>query len=365
MSDRSGPGGAAGAVHARPGWWARPQPWRRGGLAAAAVVLVAFPLVVTAPTITTIAVYCVMYMAIATAWNAFCGYSGYVSLGHAVFFGAGAYTIALVAAHLNLGGGWPLFALVPAGGLVAGVVALPIGYVALRTRRHTFVVITIAVFFICQLLAFNLGVTEGSAGVVLPSGQFSAAAYDNPFYYVSLGIFAFTLLLSLGIRRSRFGLQLFAIRDDEERARSLGVKVVRVKLSAFAISAVPVGMVGAVWAFFVGQVFPQFAFNPSFDITVALMAFIGGLGTVAGPVLGALVLEALQRYLIISLSIQNLYLVIYGLLFLAVIVLLPDGVLPSVARVWRSRRFAPAVPLAAGEPDGSAARGPADGARPA
>lgn len=311
------------------------MPARAGGLVMAAVVLAGFPLVFTNPTVTTIATYCVMYMAIATAWNSFCGYSGYISLGHAVFFGTGAYTLALISEHAKMSGGYTMFALVPVAGVVAALVAVPYGYVALRVRRHTFVVITIAFFFIAQLLAFNLKFTSGSAGIVMPAGKFPASTYNNPFYYVAVAVLVFAAVISWAARRSRFGLQLFAIRDDEDRARSLGVKVGRVKLTSFVISAVPVGMAGAIWAFFVGQIYPQFAFTPAFDVTIALMSFIGGLGTIAGPILGALVLEALQRYLIITLSIQNLYLVIYGVLFLAVIVLLPDGVLPSLARLRR------------------------------
>lgn len=134
------------------------------------------------------------------------------------------------------------------------------------------------------------------------------------------------------------GLQLFAIRDEESRARSLGVKVERVKLLSFCMSAITVGMVGAVWAFFIGQIYPQFAFAAAYDVTIALMSFLGGLGTIGGPLFGALVLEALQRYLVLSLTIQNLYLIVYGILFLAIIVLMPEGVLPSVRKLLRKRQ---------------------------
>lgn len=323
---------------ARPG--ARSGPVKAAAVVVALGVLVAFPLVFSNGTVTTIAVYCVIYMAAATAWNSFAGYSGYVSLGHAVFFGCGAYTMGLATSGFGLSGGLDTFALLPLAGAVAGAVALVMGYIALRTRRHTFVVITIAMFFTFQLLAYNLGFTHGSAGVVLPNGQFAVSTYNDPFYYAAACVFVVAVLLSAGVRRSRFGLQLFAIRDDEERARSLGVHVGRVKLTMFVLSALPVGMVGAVWAFFVGQIYPQFAFNPLFDVTVALMSFIGGLGTLVGPVLGGLVLEGLQRYLSLVVSNSDLYLIVYGGLFLAVIVLLPDGVLPSLGRLARRRRAA-------------------------
>ena len=149
-----------------------------------------------------------------------------------------------------------------------------------------------------------------------------------------------TVALSWLVRRSRFGLQLFSIRDDEERARGLGVRVGRVKLTAYVISAIPVGMVGGIYAYFLGQIFPQFAFDPLFDLSVALMAFIGGLGTVFGPLLGALVLESLQQYFTVQSGASQVYLIIYGGLFLAVILLLPRGVIPSVEDLvnrWRTR----------------------------
>src|SRR5205823_4362507 len=116
------------------------------GVAASVAVLLAFPLVFSNPTTTTIALFVVIFMVAASAWNTFAGLSGYIALGHAVFFGTGAYTLAIAAEKLHLNGGWPVFELVPAAGLAAGLVAIPFGLVALRTRRHTFVVITIAIF---------------------------------------------------------------------------------------------------------------------------------------------------------------------------------------------------------------------------
>jgi branched-chain amino acid transport system permease protein len=314
-------------------------------VAAGLVILALFPLVFSNPTTTSIAVFTLIFMVAACAWNTFSGYSGYIALGHAVYFGVGAYTLALASTHLGFKGGWDVFALVPGAGLVAGLIAIPTGLVALRARRHTFVVITIAFMFIFQLLAYNLGFTAGSSGVQVPtaiatgpSSLWAAATYNDPFYYVTALILVLTVALSWLMRGSRFGLQLLAIRDDEERARGLGVRVGRVKLTAFVISAVPVGMVGGVYAYFLGQIFPNTAFDPLFDLSIALMAFIGGLGTVFGPLLGALVLESLQQYLTVQSGASQVYLIIYGVLFLAVVLLLPRGVIPSVAQLRQRRR---------------------------
>lgn len=297
-----------------------------------------FPLLVTDPSTTSIAVFALIFMVAASAWNMFSGYSGYLALGHAVFFGSGGYAVAMAARDWHVAGGWTVFALLPFGGVVAGLIAIPVGLVALRTRRHTFVVVTIAIFFIFQLAAYNLGFTGGTSGITLPFAPFSAADYNQPFYYVALVILILTVAASWWIRRSRFGLQLLAIRDDEDRALGLGVRTRRVKLIAFAVSAVPVGMVGGLYFYFVGQIFPNFAFDPLFDLSIALMAFLGGLGTILGPLLGALVLESLQQYLTQTFSSDATYLIAYGVLFLAVILVLPRGVVPGIADWVQGRR---------------------------
>jgi branched-chain amino acid transport system permease protein len=299
---------------------------------AGVAILGVFPLVFSSPDTTSIAFFTLIFMVSAAAWNMFAGNSGYIALGHAVYFGCGAYTLTLLANHLGVAAGWGVFALVPVAGIVAGLIAIPTGLIALRARRHTFVVITIAFMFIFQLAAFNLGFTGGSSGLQPPTPLWSANAYNDNFYWVTAGLLVLTVALTVFVRRSRFGLQLLAIRDDEERARGLGVRVGRVKLTAFILSAIPVGMAGGIYAYFHGQIFPQFAFDPLFDVSIALMAFLGGLGTLAGPLLGALVLEALQQYFTLTFSSGGLYLIVYGVLFLAVILLMPRGVIPTLAR---------------------------------
>jgi branched-chain amino acid transport system permease protein len=316
-------------------------------VAVIAAIFVVFPLLVTDPTTTSIAFFALVFMVAASAWNIFSGYSGYLALGHAVFFGCGGYAVAVAARDWHVAGGWPVFALLLFGGLVAGLIAIPVGLVALRTRRHTFVVVTIAIFFIFQLAAFNLGFTGGTSGILLPLAPFSAANFNTPFYYVALVVLILTVLTSWLVRRSRFGLQLLAVRDDEDRALGLGVKTRRVKLTAFVVSAVPIGIVGGLYFDFVGQIYPQFAFDPLFDLSIALMAFLGGLGTIVGPLLGALVLESLQQYLTQTFSSNATYLIAYGVLFLIVILVMPRGVVPGVSALLERRRAKAALSASA------------------
>jgi branched-chain amino acid transport system permease protein len=307
------------------------------GLIALLALAIAFPFVFPDPAITTVAVFTLLFAAAATGWNIFSGYTGYIALGHATYFGVGSYAIALMCQDWNIPGGYPPFYLVPLAGLVAAVFAIPLGWIALRTRRHTFVVITIAIFFIMQLMAYNLSsITHGSAGLSLPipPPDWGGDFFNLPFYFVALAILLLALGTSWWVRNSKYGLGLLAIRDDEGRALGLGVKTGLYKLVAFVISAFFVGMVGALHAYFIGSIFPAFAFDALFDVAIALMAFLGGLGTLAGPILGALILEPTQQYFTIQFSENGYYLIIYGLLFLVIMLFLPEGILPTIRRLW-------------------------------
>jgi branched-chain amino acid transport system permease protein len=305
---------------------------------AVVLVAVAFPFVFTNPATTSIAMFTLIYVGATSVWNMFSGFSGYVALGNAVFYGTGAYFLANMTTRFHLAGGIGIFFLVPVAGLVAGLVAVPVGWLALRTRRHTFVVITIAIFFIFQLLAYNLqSITGGSAGMSLPAPPWNAQTYNTYFYLAALVVAIVAVAMAWAVRRSSLGLSLLAIRDDEDRARGLGVQTTKVKLITFVLTGFVTGMCGAVYAYYLGSIYPPFAFEAIFDVTVALMAFLGGLGTICGPVIGALILEPLQQYFTLQFTSGGYSLIVFGLLFLVVIRFLPDGVFPSLATVLRKR----------------------------
>lgn len=306
-------------------------------LAAFAIALFV-PNIITNPAYRQIAVVTLIFTACATSWNMFSGYSGYVALGSAAFYGTGAYAMGLLSVHLHVPAGGDMFWLVPVGGLCAMVVAVPVGLIALRVRRHTFVVITIAIFFVFQLAAINFNFTGGTGGLTLPYVPWLIQGYHVPFYYVALAILVFAIALSAAVRRSRFGLQLLAIRDDEDRALGLGVKVFPVKLTGFAMSAFTIGMGGALYAMMQGQIYPQFVFDPIFDISIALMAFFGGFGTLLGPILGGLILESSQQYLTVTYSNGSLYLILFGVLFLLVVLFMPQGIVVAVRDGWTKRQ---------------------------
>ena len=329
-------------------------------LIALLAAFIAFPFVFSDPATTTIAVFTLFFAAAASGWNIFSGYTGYIALGHAVYFGIGAYAMALLCQAWNIPAGYAPFFLLPLAGLIAVAFAVPFGWIALRTRRHTFVVITIATFFIMQLMAYNLrGITQGSAGLSLPIPfDWSADFFNLPFYFVALAILLLAFGTSWWVRNSKYGLGLLAIREDEDRALGLGVNTGPFKLTAFVLSAFFVGMVGALHAYFNSSIFPPFAFDALFDVAIALMAFLGGMGTLFGPILGALILIPAQQYLTIISGNTGYNLIMYGVIFLAIILLLPEGIIPTISKRWnkwkasRNRsEMTPAVATTSGQED--------------
>jgi branched-chain amino acid transport system permease protein len=312
------------------------------GLVVVAVFSLLVPVIAPDPATTNIAVFTLMYVGLATAWNIMGGYTGYISLGHAAFFGIGAYSFGLLLIHLNITPGYASFLLVPVAGVVTAVAAVGIGWIALRTRAATFVIVTIAFMFIVQLLAENLvKLTGGGGGLSVPyPHDWTGDFFNIPFYYAMLALAVFALALSWWIRRSKFGLGLLAIRDDEDKALAVGVPTRAFKLTAFVISATLVGMIGAVYAYYITYLYPQFVVDPLLSISMVLMTFLGGLGTLSGPVIGAVLLERAQLEFAYRFGASRLYLVLFSAVFLVVILVLPRGIVPSVVDLvqrWRRR----------------------------
>jgi branched-chain amino acid transport system permease protein len=325
------------------------------GLARATVVfgaLLAFPFVFQQHWVLNMAFFVLMYAALAQAWNLLGGYSGYVSLGHVAFFGIGAYAVAIAFSHVGIGSSGLLpFLALPAIGVLAGLLGAPIAWVAMRTRHMTFAIVTLTLLFVVQSLAFNLhGITNGSQGISVPSPSF--ALYERPFYLCILAIFALATFVSWHVRRDRLGLVLFAIRDDEDKARGVGAQVTLAKVLTFAISVGITAMVGGVWAYYIGYVYPQYAVDPLVMIGSILPVFLGGVGTLWGPVVGTFILVPTQQWLAYEYGASEFYLIAYAAVFLVIILLLPRGIVPSLreaAQRRRDRRPAGSAPAAPDE----------------
>lgn len=309
-----------------------------GGIAFLLAIL--FPIVLPTPEATTIAFFTLIYVTNSSAWNIIGGYAGYISLGHAVFFGIGAYTVAILAQHFSLQGGYGMFGIVVIGGVMGGIFAVPMGFVALRLRSlHSFVIVTIAFLFMFQMLGYNLvGLTNGSSGLGIPQPNWSPQFFNLPFYFAALLLATLTILASWWIRGSRFGLGLLAIRDDEDKAAGVGVDAWRYKFAAYIISAIPVAMAGGLVGYFSSYIYPQTVFDPLVDLSIVLSAFLGGMGTLLGPILGALILQPAQQLLSLYTGAAGWDLILFGVLFLVVILIMPSGIVPTI--VERARRRA-------------------------
>jgi len=283
-------------------------------------------------------IFTLMYAGLASAWNLLGGYAGYPSLGHAAFFGVGAYAIAIVFEN-SVGNGYLPFLLLPVIGVGAALVSVPIGWIAMRTRADVFAIVTITLLFITQTLAFNLrSITDGAQGKAVAIPPFPVETYDWPFYYAMLALLAVAMGVSFYFRRSKIGLSLLAVRADEDKADGVGVRVTGVKLIAFGASVGITAMIGGVWAYYVGFVYPQFAVDPLITIGMVLMAFLGGRATLWGPVVGAFILVPAQQTFAYQFGASRVYLLAYAAIFLIIMLFLPRGILPTITDLLRNRR---------------------------
>jgi branched-chain amino acid transport system permease protein len=266
-----------------------------------------------------------LYVARGIAWNILGGFAGYISFGFAAFFGLGAYTTALLWLR-----GWTPVATYPVAGLVAAAFSLVVGAPTLRLVGPYFSIATIGVGEAMRILALNLDrVTGGASGLNLPTAVPSKAW----FYTAALVSAAAAFAVAAGVRRSRFGLGLQALRMDPEAAESLGVRTVLFKNLAHILSAFLVGACGGLNATYLQYLHPDSVFGFTESISLVLITLIGGLGTLWGPVLGAAVFYAVQDYLLASYP--TLHLLVYGVLLILILLFEPKGLVGLAGRLWR------------------------------
>jgi len=273
----------------------------------------------------------------AVGLNVITGYAGYVSLGQGAFIGLGAYAVGVC---VNDIGGSP-WVWIPVAGLLSGAVAALLGVVAMRARGHSFVILTIAFLFLLQLLATNWdSLTNGTGGITLPIPTWSVDYQYWPFYYSLLGLLALSLLLTWWIRRNKFGMGLIAIREDEDKAATVGVSTPTYKILAFSASAVFVGMAGGVYGYYISFIDPLGMFNILLSVQIILSLLLGGRATLWGPVLGAFIIEWLNETTNNEFGGGNARLLIFGGLLALVVLFLPGGIVPTVngwIERWRAR----------------------------
>jgi ABC-type branched-subunit amino acid transport system ATPase component/ABC-type branched-subunit amino acid transport system permease subunit len=277
----------------------------------------------------------------AVSWNIISGFAGYVSLGHSVFLGLGAYTGGLLAEKYQVNPLWFL----PVGGLIAFVAATLVGMVVLRARGHAFVIITIALLLSMQVLVTNFStITNGSNGVNVPLPFWDSDYQNIPFYYLFFVLMLLTIGFAAWVRRTKFGTGLLAIREDEDKAAAIGINTTRYKVLAYAASAFPIGVAGVVYAYFLSFLNPIGAFALLTSVTIVLSALVGGRGTLWGPVLGAFVVSIVSEVANVYGGGSQSRLLVLGLALVLVVLFLPMGIIPVIsARLARRRAAKQAV----------------------
>jgi branched-chain amino acid transport system permease protein len=306
------------------------------------------------------------WIVLATSWNILSGYSGYFSFGHGAFFGAGLYTGATLMSRYE----WPFLWTLPAAALVSCLLGLAVGAIVFRVkgvRGEVFALLTLAVTFVLGTVIVNTPIDGGNgvslAGVAVPRlGPTPSAT----FYLLALAAATVTMLVAWGIAVSKLGAGLFAIHDDEDAAEVMGVPTFRYKLMALAISCALAGIAGGIHALFLNYVTVGDVFTITVPLTVVLMSVLGGTRHWAGPAVGAVAITLLL-YSFTAADYAVAGKAMIGVILIAAILFMPDGILPRLQRLWPRRQDAQtqaARPVAAAEPmapsAATASTGPGD-----
>jgi branched-chain amino acid transport system permease protein len=269
------------------------------------------------------------YIGYASSWNLL-AYSGQVSFGHAAFLGIGGYVATLVS--LNTGSQWAGILL---AGAVAGSIGLLIGITCVRLREWFLALVTFGFCIIMEAITVELEwITAGSFGLAVPKLLPSLSAY----YYLMLSLALASILVTYALRKSRIGLALRSIRENEAEARTTGINPTKYKLMAFTISTFLTGISGAVYAYFIGFINPQI-FHLDISFSPVIITVIGGLGTLGGPIVGTIVFEFIWEFLrILNPSVR---LLMIGVVVVMVIVMMPTGIVPTAESIIKRGKREP------------------------
>ena len=314
------------------------------GLAAAAVALLvllpAFPAVLN-PYAVSIFTLIFFYAFHGQAWNIVGGYAGQLSAGHAAFVGVGAYTSAILAQY----GVTPWIGML-VGGVLAAVLGAVIGFLGFRfgLRGFYFVLLTVAFAEVCRIVASNTEAVGGALGLYITfTGDPRQFQFQDPraHYYIALALLLLATLVAWAVEGRRFGIYLGAIREDETAAEALGVDAFRCKMLAMVLSSFLTGLGGTFYAFYLLSLQPGAVFGIPLSVEIILRPIVGGAGTLMGPILGSFILTPLgevSRSYFGQSGLHGAHLVVYGALLIGVVLFLPQGAVPYLARLVRRPR---------------------------
>ena len=307
-----------------------------------AVLFLAAPVIISSEYILHILIMTVYFAYLAVSWNIICGYVGQLSLGHSIFSGIAGYVSVLLFIDTGLSPWIGMFI----GGLFAMMVGVAIGYPCFRLRGPYFTLTTIAFAELVRIWLENtdefLGVKlKGAMGLLVPLRGDAPALFQfsskEPYYYTILAMLAAAMAITFWVERSRLGYYLKAIKGDQDGAEAIGVNSTRYMLTAMAISSFLTGLGGCYYAQFFRYINPERNMGLDISIETALMAIVGGQGTIVGPVLGAFLLtpagELARSFF--GGKLMGLHLVIYGLVLVLVVIFLPKGLISPLRYLIR------------------------------
>ena len=271
--------------------------------------------------------YTFMYIAMASSWNIIGGYAGYTSLGHNVFFAVGGYFTGVLMVYYDVSP----FITAPLAGLVSLALGLLVGLISLRTRGPAFIISTIAMVMLVKITFDNWDYIGGTNGMTMPPLlDISLDLVKFPFYYYMLLIAIGAVYMSYRIRHSKFGLGLRAISQDEIKAEVAGIPTNYYKILAFGISGLFVGMAGGIWGYYLTYLKPNIFLLIILAAQLVLMTVLGGKGTVAGPVVGAILFIAVNEFFVANLGFTELNIVATGLILALVLIFFPLGIVGTL-----------------------------------
>ena len=291
--------------------------------------MIALPLVIKKDSTINVVILILLYMTIASSWNILGGYTGQTNLGHAAFFGIGS-----LAARLLWIGGVPFPLSFLAGGLAAVVLALLIGIPAFKLKGVYFAIGTLA---LAQIL-------NATVGNILPEMSYNPSLSNYqlvPRYYLFLALTVVTIGSAYLLVNSRIGLGMMAVREGEDAAESLGISALKHKLIALVTSAFFAGLAGGAFAYYHVSYYLNMPFGPEWTFDSMMMAYIGGTGTIIGPIIGSIFFVGIKQLLV--WNVGEYHLIIFGVLFILIVLFLPGGLVEVWQKIQRmfTRRLKP------------------------
>jgi len=304
------------------------------------LLFAAVPWIFPSPFFLHLMIMVLMWTVLGAAWNILGGFAGQVSFGHATFLGAGAYTTMILYLKLGIA---PWFGII-AGGAVAALIALPIGFICFRLRGPYFALSTLAVAEIVRLVALNWeSLTAGPVGLLittLPQVSLLGSPVDweskTPFYYIAVVIALTAVLATAVMSRTRMGAYLLAIREDIDSAEAIGINTVQVRVAALSLSAFLAGVAGGFYAMYLRYIDPDAVFAISLSVEMVFIAVVGGLTTIFGPLIGAIFLvtlgETFREHFLVG------HLIFYGAFMMIAIRYMPEGIWGKLRLLLSTRR---------------------------